>query len=348
MDEDFCLTGEGFDRGTKSYRKLRVTSDLNGEDISLYVHVVRGKRPGAVLTLLCALHGSEWLPVEPLRRIVEQLNPNDMQGTLVVLPIANPVAYCILQRTTPDRSDSPDLNRSFPGSDRWIAEQLAQVITTQLLSQTDAMIDFHGGDWGVTLADVSYGIDSPNPAVVEQSKELAKAFGHPCIRRGKMRTVFPGPRSSVAYTASVLEKPAISVEVVGAGFSKEFEEQMITNSIVGIENVMKHLGMLEGAMVLPERYLVWEKRLRVYPTTAGHIFPTIEAQDLMLQEVKENQLLAVVKSPYTFETVDELRSPCDGVIFIACRHQPVRPGDFSFSVIDTTDAQSQWLRPDEF
>jgi predicted deacylase len=301
-----------------------------------------------VLTLLCALHGSEWLPVEALRRVVEELEPGELRGTLVVLPVANPVAYCMQQRVVPDRSDRPDLNRVFPGSDRWISEQLAQTITNELLVQTDAMIDFHSGDFGVVLTDVSYGIDSPNEAVVEASKELAKAFGHPLVRQGKKRTVFPGPKSSVSYTSCVLEKPAISVEIAGAGFPSEFEERLITSNMDGVRNVMKHMGMLDGSLELPERYLLWQKRWRVYPKTAGHIFPTIEAEHLLQQEVKKDQLLAVVKSPYTFEEVDELRSPCDGVVFIACRLQPVRPGDFSFSVIDTTDPQSRWVGPDEF
>jgi predicted deacylase len=279
---------------------------------------------------------------------VEGLDPNELRGTLVVLPVANPVAYCMQQRVVPDRSDRPDLNRVFPGSDRWISEQLAQTITNELLSQTDAMIDFHGGDFGVVLADVSYGIDSPNEAVVEASKELAKVFGNPLVRQGRHSTVFPGPKSAAAYTASVLEKPALLVDIGGAGFPSEFEERLITSNVNGVRNVMKHMGMLDGSIELPDKYLLWEKRWRVYPKTAGHIFPTTKAEDLLQQEVKKGQLLAVVKSPYTFEKVDELRSPCDGVIFIACRLQPVRPGDFSFSVIDTTDPRSRWVGPDEF
>jgi predicted deacylase len=74
----------------------------------------------------------------------------------------------------------------------------------------------------------------------------------------------------------------------------------------------------------------------------------MEAEELLQREVKKDQLLAVVTSPYTFEQVDELRAPCDGVIFIACRLQPVRPGDFSFSVIDTADPQTRWVGPNDW
>ena len=64
--------------GTKSVHRIPVLTDLDGAAIELVVHAVVGTRPGPVLAMHTALHGSEWLAVEITRRVVEGLNPEDL------------------------------------------------------------------------------------------------------------------------------------------------------------------------------------------------------------------------------------------------------------------------------
>jgi len=44
-----------------------------------------------------------------------------------------------------------------------------------------------------------------------------------------------------------------------------------------------------------------------------------------------------------FEVIEELRSPCDGVIFYGCRNYMVRPGGWVFGVADMEDNCSKWV-----
>lgn len=327
--------------GAKEVVRLRITTDLHGGEIALWVHVVRGLRDGPTLTLLATTHGDQWFSIEAMRRVVTDLETNDLRGTVLVVPVANPVAFNQLARCMPDRSDAPDLQRIFPGRTNWLSEQIARTITEQILSGTDYLLDFHACPWGAALMMVVYGSDLPDSEVVAKSKEMAKVFGCPSINRAKLVTVFPGPKAALSYATAELAIPGIAVEIGGPGFSSELEEAWLQSNVTGVWNTMFHLGMLEGRPQPPSRYLIWERMVMITPRAGGYLEPELGAEALM-SEVEKGQLLGQVLSPYTFEVLEELRAPVDGVLILASRPYPVRPGDWSFVLADTDPEVSTW------
>jgi predicted deacylase len=217
----------------------------------------------------------------------------------------------------------------------------------EVLAQTDYMMDFHGGGFGRVMGDVTYGYDFPEPTVVEASKEMAKAYGWPLIRRADVCKGFPGPKSSFGYAGGVMNIPNIGPEIGGAGFDDELEEYWIGVNLKGTVNVMRHLEMLPGEVEYLDRYLLWEKRWRVNPSVGGYLLPEFKVADHR-KAVSKGQVLGRVVSPYTYEELEVLRSPGDGVVFYCCRSKPVRPGDWAYGVIDTSYPGTGWVRPDEF
>ncbi len=341
MPEQLVLKSQRLEPGRKSVVRIPVTTDLDGNVVTIGVHAITGARNGPTLGLLSTLHGGEWQSIEVIRRIVDLLDPAAMSGNILAVPVGNPVALGQLTRNTPDESDNADLNRVFPGQFTWIAEQLASTIAREVLQQSDGMLDFHQGLWGSSLTAVMHGTDFPDPGVVEGCRRMAKAFGWPCIHESKVMSVFPGPRSSVGYFGGVLGRPCIAVEIGGAGFGPELEEEWLEANVRGVTNVMKHLGILEGKPDLPERYLVWEKRWRVNPSVGGYLLPDVPPQ-MLLKEVQKGQLLGRVISPYTFEELERLEAPGRGILFYTARAYPVRPGDWAFGVVDLEDARTRW------
>jgi len=343
MGKSLTIGGKKVVPASKAGVKLRVTTDLNGEDVSLWIHAVRGVEAGPTLTLLSGLHGHEWLSVEIVRRAFEQADPAKMRGNLIVVPVANPVAFCAGARHTPDGSETPDLNRAFPGYWTWITEQLASSIVDNVLSTTDYLIDFHLGSWGTIMASVTYAQDLPDKEVVAKSDQMAKAYGYPCINRANVVTAFPGPRSAAAYASAKIGIPTIISEMGGVGFGKQQEEIWINRNLVGITNVMKLLGIIDGEQVLPDRYLVWEKRWRLNPSVAGYFHPLAEPEEIIMKEVQEGELLGRVLSPYTFEEVEALRSPGHGLVFYAATRKPIRPGFWAFGIVELDDPNCHWV-----
>ena len=328
-------------RNSKGIVRVPITTDLNGGEVCLPVHVLRGSAEGPTLTLLATTHGDQWFNIEAMRRVVARADTHDLRGTVLVVPVANPVAFNQLVRCMPDRSDAPDLQRVFPGGNNWLSEQIAQTIVAQVLSRTDYLIDFHNCPWGASLMMVVYGIDLPNAEVIQQSRLMARAFGCPSVNKARLLTVFPGPKAVLSHAAAVLGIPSIAAEIGGPGFSPALEESWIESNVTGVWNVMIHLGMLRGSLKLPSRCLYWERMVMVTPRVGGLLEPRLGADSLM-EEVEAGQLLGRVLSPFTFKELEELKAPVDGAIIVAPRAYPARPGDWSYVLADTGPEVSQW------
>ena len=329
--------------GARTVVRVPVTTRLDGSELAITVHAVRGRQDGPVVTLVSALHGSEWLSIEIVRRVVETLDPARLRGSVLAIPVANPIALEQFTRMTPDESDEPDLNRVWPGGQTWITEQMAGALSREVLPQTTHLVDFHTGPWGANLATIGYARDLPDPEVTRQSLEMAVAFGYPSIRALNMMSVFPGPRSIGGYAGSALGIPNIAPNLGGVGFAPEVEEGWIDGSAQGVFNILRHLGMLDGEVALPPRFLHFESRgFRVVPRRGGLLLPHFGPADL-LRDVRRGERLGTVISPYTFEVLEELDAPADGILFGSARSYPVRPGDWSYFVADAAHPATRWV-----
>mgnify|MGYP001060194314 CR=1 FL=1 len=337
----FQLAGNTYATG-KHRCRIPVTRDLNDAEIALHAHVVVGAKPGPTLTLTSTLHGVEWLSIEMIRRAVAAIDPQELSGAVIGLPVVNPPALGALSRCMPDDSDSPDLNRIFPGGQAWTSDQIAETVTREILPHTSALIDFHLGIWGSSFGYVAYGSDFPDQQVTETSRRMAEAFDFEMICAEKIVAKFPGARSMCGYAGSTLGIPSCIGELGGSGFDHDREQAWIDTTVTGILNVMRKFGMLPGANPPRRRHLEFAAKVRVNPRFGGILYPVREREELG-REVTEGELLAQVISPYTFEVLEELRAPFDGYLAWISRWYPVRPGDWAFGVIPKHDPGTRWV-----
>lgn len=344
MTDNFEIAGESTSPGSHRVLRLPITVDLDGGEIALWVHVLAGVQPGPTLVLAGIQHGDEWQELELFRRVVSDTDPTKLAGNLLVLPVCSPTALGRLTRVTQVSSDGPDLNRVYPGKFNWVPEQIAKTISREILPKADALIDFHFGIWGSGIGFIAYGSDYPNPQVTESSRQMALAFGHPIINRGRFVVEFPGPGSMLGYAGAQLEIPGLAGEIGVVGFGREIEDHWLAVNERGIRNVMRHLDMLEGEPETAQRVFFFDAHHRVEPTKGGLLVPVREPDELG-REVKKGELLARVISPYTFEELERLEAPSDGILTLIARTYPVQPGDWAFGVADTSAPTSEWVAP---
>ena len=116
-----------------------------GEGLSLETVCFCGRRPGRTLVVTSGVHGCEYVGVETLTHLSEELDPEEMSGSLILLPLANPEGfYEGVKRVVPE--DGKNLNRAFPGDKAGsISAQMAYAIETYLYPAADFLADLHGG-----------------------------------------------------------------------------------------------------------------------------------------------------------------------------------------------------------
>lgn len=336
------LKPESLQPGESRCIRMPVTTSLAGVEVSIWAHAIRGVDEGPTLALTGVLHGDEWLGAVFLKRLVSELDPTELRGTVLVVPVGNPLALDLGKRTAPDEAGGTDLNRAFPGGTALITDRFATIITREVLFYADALLDFHQGDWGVTWACVEYPVDLPDSKVISSAEAMADAFGFPCIHRAKIMSGLSGIGSACGYAGMKLGVPSLIVSIGGSGFGADAEAVWTQKAVLGIQNVMCHLGMLSGVAPPPPRRLVFEESWTLRSTVGGILEPTLDA-DRLLTEVAGDEILGKVTSPYTFEVLEELAAPKPGVLCSLARTHPIQPGTVVFSAADLTSPSTVWV-----
>src|SRR6056297_3983903 len=93
--------------------RLAVGETRDGSTFGLPVAVVNGIADGKTLYLQAASDGDELNGVGVLSRLVPQLDPTELSGTLLIVGIVNYHGFQVAEHRNP--IDDTKLNRTYPG-----------------------------------------------------------------------------------------------------------------------------------------------------------------------------------------------------------------------------------------
>jgi len=347
------LNLDSIDSGSKSYHKLEIVQMLDGNMLYVPVHVIKGSEPGPVLGLYANIHGTEYYQNRIIRTVVQKTRSHELKGTIIAVPVANPYSFAHMTRNTPnppeETVDFSNMNRVFPGkrstplfgsmnpTDVSLTMRIAAAISDELVSKCTHILDYHGQMSGMALNKMLFNLDPP-------SKEMARVFGLGILHDppGSIGSGTFMPMTSYAETLGI---PSAVPEIGGGGHGEAFEAECERVGVKGTLNVMKHLGMLEGLPELPEKHFYFVHAPHVRATVGGYFVSDMEASDVGIgkppREVSEGEVLGTIYNPYSFEELEQIKSPCDGLIY-ACRVSGlVNPQSEVLAVADYRD--SKWI-----
>ena len=179
--------------------------------IQIPIAIIKGGSGPCVL-LSAGNHGDEYEGQCILRRLIEQIDYQDVNGTLIVLPAINMPAVEMAQRTSP--LDNGNLNRSFPGhKEQGPTKAIAGFVTQCIFPLIDYGIDFHSGGSSATYVNSAFLSVSHADDVLRKSLQLVEAFAAPftlVAPSGNTAT----DMDSCAHSFGI---PFISCELGGAG-----------------------------------------------------------------------------------------------------------------------------------
>ena len=305
-----------FTVGTASAaRGQKVTGTIEvppGSDsaLSIPVAVIHGAKPGPVLALVAGSHGTEYASIIALEKLIALLNPADISGTVIIVPLINIPSF---EQKVPHLNpvDKKSMNRFYPGKmDGTQTERASYLITKQIVEQCDHLIDLHGGDTDESLRPYSYWTKTGNERQDQISREMVLAFGLDHIIISTERPKDPQASRYLENTATTRGKPSITAE---AGHAGTVETDDVNALIDGCLNVMRYLKMIPGAATMVQHPVWIEKIATVASEQTGIFYPLVKRGTYVEQGMKIGYV-----TDYFGNVSFEARAPVAGVVLYIC------------------------------
>lgn len=307
----YAIAGMTVGAGELKFGKLWAGQWRGGEAAWIPLMVMNGAREGPRLWVDTAIHGNEVVGIEVIRRLLrEEVDPKELRGTIVAAPVVNPFAFHVGRRGNPllyDTLDTADVHAVYPGDPNGtLNDRLAHRVFSEMV-KCDYVVNLHTNTCpAVPFAGVATCEDRQ---VLEASVAMAEAFGLPVteMRIGRGAPIMPAGWPILATQRA--GKPTFIVELQYTGY---MHEPSAIIGVLGLKNVLCHLGMLDGRITpLPN--------LKVPPGRYGRRFIMSNAGGLVHFRVSAGDWvdagtpLAVIRDVYG-DVVEEVRVPVRGYL----------------------------------
>jgi predicted deacylase len=238
-----------FDRPGKCLYELAFHYDNEWGNALVPIAVINGAAgPGPCVAAIGGTHGDEYEGQVAVWRLMHDLDASAMRGRIILLPRLNTPACVAGTRTSPQ--DGVNMNRAFPGNPRGtLTPRIAHFVTTAILSRADVVLDIHAAGRGCQQFALCASFhEVPDPAQRAEMITVASLFDTPFV------LIYSSEMASGLLTdqAEAMGKVTIGGEF---GHSGGVLRQGVAHAYLGIKNVLRHYGMLPGAVepVVPER-----------------------------------------------------------------------------------------------
>lgn len=291
----------------RAYGEVVVARRVDGTPVSIPIILVRGEKPGPTLCLNGCIHGDEFSGMEAITRLAHELDPAELAGTVVAVPVVNQPA--LEDASFVNHYDHQNLNRVFPGSPTGsLTHRIAHAFLNEVVRRCEVMVDLHGAGGYSRIAKVVIA----QGGLEELVWDLALATGFDLVWLG-------GPWGGTARI-SALEAgiPAITVES-GGGMS--CSEADVAVHYDASKSVLRHLGMIPGQAAYARKYRV-VRGGQTYASKGGFFHPLSTPGE----DVRAGDLLARISDMHGRIT-EELLAPHDGVVIELRQVPTVSPGD---------------------
>jgi predicted deacylase len=285
--------------------------------LCLPAFVIKGSTPGPILLVSAGVHGDEFEGTVAVSRFARSLDPDSLAGTVVGLPVCNPLAFEAQSRESPPAVDGKNLAREFPGqsagtpTQRLAAELF--LLVRRLLGSDDLFVDLHsGGSRYRYLPMVGYrDIDSPSR---KASEEAARHFGS-----GRLWIVDDDPGTFNSETSRV-GVPTIGTESTGQGGCRPED---VADYVSGLRNLLRYRGMMPGSPPARENAPAW-RPTPIYASTSGLFL----AHTNLGHRVTSGEIVGEVLSALG-DTLERLTAPHTGQIWALRVFGTIRAGDMA-------------------
>lgn len=299
--------------GEREEVEIHVEQLATGPWISIPTVVLNGRLAGPTVCVSAAVHGDEINGVEAVRKLLMELRPADIAGTVIAVPVVNELGFMAGSRYLPD---GRDLNRSFPGSPRGsLASRIAHLLMKEIISRCDLAIDLHcGSGRRGNLPQIRADLDNP------MTEEAAQVFGAPAAIHARVRD------GSLREAAT---QHGVSMLLFEGGESNRFDNYAIDSAFDGVRRVLAHLGMIDNAPGISSPTFVSRETRWVRAARGGLLRLEVELGAM----VEQRQVLGYFSDIYGRRNL-AVRAPVAGLLIGMNRSPLINQGDALFHLAE--------------
>ena len=192
---------------------------------------------GPTVLVLAGNHGDEYEGQVAAMRLLQELQPEQVQGRVIVIPVLSPAASKANTRNWPSGAN---FNRSFPGRpDGPPNEQLADFLTQVLFPMADVVIDMHSGGRSAWFIPCSHMHVVDDPSQRRAMLEGMEAW----LSDWHFLYIDVNGTGLLPVEAENQGKIVITTELGGGGRVPAPVHRL---AWTGLNNVLRHVGVLEG------------------------------------------------------------------------------------------------------
>ncbi|MBN1315157.1 MAG: succinylglutamate desuccinylase/aspartoacylase family protein [Anaerolineales bacterium] len=300
-------------RGEKERGYLTVADWGDGTEIRIPLLVIRGKEDGPTVVISGGVHGDEYDGPRAIQNLWRTLQPEQIRGIWIGVPVVNPPAFSSGRRTSP--IDGANMNRIFPGkADGFLSDRIAHCFFHNVVKTADFYLDLHAAGNAFTILPMVVYLETDDTGFRDKEVALAKAAGIEHLWKGT--GVWPS-----AHVAAVRHGiPAILAEI---GQEGRCSPERLAIGERTILNVCKHAGMLQGQMHLPSQWTIVRGTFQ-QSANGGCFYPMAQVGDV----VKAGETVGLIMDYYG-DTLETITSPYDGIICSTRTFPSIRPGEWT-------------------
>jgi predicted deacylase len=322
LSEIFEVGTLKLDRGKKAAGHLPIAARGDGTSIGLPLLAAVGLREGPTLVISGGVHGDEYEGPCAIQRLWRQLDPAELRGVFLGVPVVNVPAFQDGTRESP--IDGFDLNRTFPGRENgFISEMIAHRFLVKVVLKADYYVDLHAGGNAFAMAPTVVYLETGPDEFKAREIALAKAAGVDLLWKGK------GLWAAAHVEAVKRGIPAILAEIGQEGRCAEPAVKLGEQIMM---NVMKHANMINGVLQLPQEWIIVEGTY-MQSRTGGCFYPSVDLK----QRVQSGDTVGLITDLYG-DTIETISAPFDGIVVSTRTFPSIRPGErttFVGSVLKT-------------
>ncbi len=297
--------------GEKSYGFFK-TGETHGRfPAHIPLHLVVGAEDGPMLVVQAGTSGLEIEPSLILPHVVKELDPAQIKGTLVLVPLMNTSGFEFAEINS--AWDDKHLNRLGRGAaDGSVSEQMIHEYYQAVIAKADALVDIRtGSQWSYHHFAGVY-----DEGDVEASKALAVALGLPQVALGQAAD------DSMALEAARDGLAVVAAHIGGGPGLRDYRDRDLGRMRNAVLNAMRRLGMLDGALESDVDSVAVINRHTVIKPSGQRGFVFMDKR-LRGAQVKAGDKLGYVRHPFSGEVIEEIMAPRAGVMVDAGASWPV-------------------------